>query len=292
MTGSNWKLRSFVASAALVACAGLSTAEAQWFLPVGASPPQEIAQRLLAKGYVLIGPLQRRDTVYLADVNAGSAGRERLVIDAWSGEILQRFVAHRRYARSGSGGYVVEGGEFDSPPPLGPPPMRDFFNGPPGNGNVAYGGPPDTRIPATVGPAAPRLKVKSRPAATSHRPEETKPATAALPPAQSPPGADANGSQPSGPPAPAGAPGSSQQPSAPANAEASPPPSPSPEPEKGATKPNAPPAPVPAVAETQPKDASRPAAATPPSAPAPVAKPAAKHDEKSRVNDVPVNPLD
>ena len=67
--------------------------EAQWFPPIGAASPHEIAERLRAEGFVLIGPLRRNDTVYLADVNAGPAGRERLVIDAWSGEVLQRFVS-------------------------------------------------------------------------------------------------------------------------------------------------------------------------------------------------------
>ena len=68
----------------------------QWFPPFGAASPREIVERLRAEGYVLVGPLRRNDTVYLADVIGGPAGRERLVIDAWSGEILQRFVARPR----------------------------------------------------------------------------------------------------------------------------------------------------------------------------------------------------
>jgi hypothetical protein len=141
----NGRLRSSgvrAAFAAVLMFASVPAVKAQWFPPIGAAPPAEIAQRLRAEGYAAIGPLIRRDTVYLADVH-GPAGRERLVIDAWSGEILQRFVARDRYRRPGSAApYVVEGGEFSMPPPLGPPPARDFVNG----GGFAYGG------PATVGP--------------------------------------------------------------------------------------------------------------------------------------------
>jgi len=111
MIGPNGKMRVFTTRAALAAftaLAGVSTAGAQWFPPIGAAAPREIVERLRADGYVLIGPLQRRETVYLADVNAGRAGHERLVIDAWSGAILQRFVYRPRYARPGSGGFVVE----------------------------------------------------------------------------------------------------------------------------------------------------------------------------------------
>src|SRR5271165_2142547 len=191
MTDSNRKLRRLSARAGLAALLGIaaiSGARAQFFAPMGAVTPGEIAQRLQAEGFVLTGPLRRNDTVYIADVNAGPEGRERLVIDAWSGEILQRFVPRQRSWRPGVGGpYVVERGEFDSPPPLGPPPMRDFTMGP-GGGNFAYGGPPDARIPSDIGPvyppeAAPRTRMRSKPAAR-HKPVESKPAITAAPPAQ------------------------------------------------------------------------------------------------------------
>ena len=133
-------LRPLAVLAGLAAFAAVGGANAQWFPPMGAASPGEIAQRLRAQGFVLMGPLRRNETVYLADVNAGASGHERLVIDAWSGEVLQRFVARPRTRSPGAaGGYVIERGEFDSPPPLGPPP-RDFFFGS-GGGGVAYGGP-------------------------------------------------------------------------------------------------------------------------------------------------------
>ena len=195
MAASNATLRRLLAPLALAALPTLAAATAanaqwfpppsaaspyeyvQWFPPIGAASPQEIAQRLRAEGFVLVGPLRRNDTVYLVDVNGGPAGRERLVIDAWSGEILQRFVARSPYPRPGvGGGYVIERGEFDSPPPLAPPPARDFFVGPGGNGSVAYGGPANARIPETVGPVGPferppRTRVR-KPAASRHAPAE------------------------------------------------------------------------------------------------------------------------
>ena len=57
--------------AVVTALALVPSAEAQWFLPFGAAPPAEIVNRLRAKGYVLARPLERRDTVYLADVVRG-----------------------------------------------------------------------------------------------------------------------------------------------------------------------------------------------------------------------------
>ena len=135
MAGIYRRLRYLAAGSAfgaMTAFALVPSADAQW-LPFGAAPPREIVQRLRAEGYVLVGPLRRRDTVYLADVVGGPVGRERLVIDAWSGEILQRFVARSR-------GFVPEGGEFSEPPPLGPPPPRDFREGNYGYGAGAQGG--------------------------------------------------------------------------------------------------------------------------------------------------------
>ena len=245
------------------AYAASGSAQAQWLPPLGAAPPGEIVQRLSAQGYVLIGPLRRNQTVYLADAN-GPGGRERLVIDAWSGEILQRFVARPRSANPAvRGGYLVEGGEFSAPPPLGPPPARDFFPGP----GYAYGAPSDVPGPSTVGPVGPpesqpRPK-RPRPAATPHKPGETKPATASAPSEQAakPP---QSGVGAPGAPAPAGG------------------------------------APTPSSAPTPAAESSVPAAPAPPPAqpvaPAPQAAteapPAGKAEDKPKVNDVPVNPLE
>jgi hypothetical protein len=293
MAGSHWRSQPLAARALLV---GLTTfaavygVRAQWFPPMGAASPGEIAERLRAQGFALIGPLRRNDTVYLADVNAGAAGRERLVIDAWSGEVLQRFVTRPRPGRPGAaGGFVIERGEFDMPPPLAPPPARDFFFGS-GGGGVAYGGPPGAPVEAT-----PRMRGNPRPAAIRRKPAESNPAVTAAPPvepATSPGGgADAAAKDNSGGIAPpnAAAPtaatssGASQL-GAPAKPDASPTQTPpaAPKPEGAAAPPD--------VAQTQAKGEPQPARIEPPAA-APLA-PATKPSGKSKVNDVPVNPLE
>ncbi len=167
MASLNGFLRALGLRAAFGAAAAFSVvaaADAQWFPPLGAAPPGEIVERLQAEGYVLIQPLRRNGTVYLADVRAGTGGHERLVLDAWSGEILQRFVARPRIGRSGSETYFVEGGEFSSPPPLGPPPARDFF---------AYGGPPDAQ-PPPLGPVGRPERRQGRRSNRGRRPPVTR----------------------------------------------------------------------------------------------------------------------
>jgi len=175
--------RSLTPRLALAGLAALimgSAAQAQFLPPVGAAPPREIVERLRANGYYLVGPLRRRDTVYLADVAGADGGRERLVIDAWSGEILQRFVARPPGWRPGfRGGYVLQGGEFYGPPPLGPPPRQDFLASP----RYVYGEPLEERERAPTRPRShPRAKPKQRPAAAAlTRPSEPAQAQPANP---------------------------------------------------------------------------------------------------------------
>ena len=295
MTHSRRTLRLLAMRAMLGALAilAVSGAVAQWFPPVGAASPAEIAERLRAQGYALTGPLLRKDTIYLTDVTVGPGGHERLVIDAWSGEILQRFVGRPGAWKQGAGGYVIERGEFDSPPPLAPPPARDFFYGQ-GGGNFAYGEPPGARIPEAVGPAGPpeaKSKAKPRPAGAIRKPADSKPATAAVSPGQQAAPPAAGGSQPANdnpggaapPPAAAGA-SAAAPPSAPA-AKLDAPSSPA----SGAAQPQgtAPQAPPSAsMAQTQRKEVAPPARSEPASAPAP------RSTDKSKVNDIPVNPLE
>jgi hypothetical protein len=303
MAGSHWSLRRVAACAALAGFAAFATvsgANAQWFPPMGAASPGEIAQRLRAQGFVLMGPLRRNETVYLADVNAGASGHERLVIDAWSGEVLQRFVSRPRTRSPGAvGGYVIERGEFDSPPPLGPPPARDFFFGSSGSG-VAYGGPRGAPVEAT-----PRTRVNPRPASIRRNPAESKPAVTAAPPVQpsTPPAGGGNaeakdnpgGIAPHNAAAPTGAPSpgaQASQPGAPAKPDASPaesPPAAAPDQLKQ-TQPKPEGTGAPNVAQTQTKGEPQPAHLEPPAAPA--LAPATKPGGKSKVNDIPVNPLE
>jgi hypothetical protein len=77
----------------LVVIATVPPALAQWAPPLGGPSPVQIELSLEAQGYGLIAPLVRRPGVYLADVNAGPAGYQRLILDARSGQILERFVA-------------------------------------------------------------------------------------------------------------------------------------------------------------------------------------------------------
>jgi hypothetical protein len=78
---------------ALITVASIPSAAAQWAPPWGVAFPGEVERSLEAQGYVLTAPLMRRPGVYLADVSAGPAGHQRLIIDARSGQILERFPA-------------------------------------------------------------------------------------------------------------------------------------------------------------------------------------------------------
>ena len=95
-TGMNGSLRHCLASSALgglVAFAFIPAATAQWMAPWRAASPGEIERSLEAQGYGLIAPLVRRPGIYPADLSAGPTDRQRLVIDARSGRILERFIA-------------------------------------------------------------------------------------------------------------------------------------------------------------------------------------------------------
>ena len=76
----------------LIALTFVPAASAQWLPPPWrAAFPGEIARNLEARGYVLTAPLQRRPGIYIADVTAGPAGYQRLIVDARSGQILESF---------------------------------------------------------------------------------------------------------------------------------------------------------------------------------------------------------
>jgi hypothetical protein len=136
---------------ALIAVAFVSTATAQWMPPWGAAFPGEIERNLEAQGYVLTAPLMRRPGVYLADVSAGPAGHQRLIIDARSGQILEHFTAP---SRNWGPALAARDGEFGEPGGVGPP-LGPGFAGPPAaaaTARSAYGGPANVHIPAAVSP--------------------------------------------------------------------------------------------------------------------------------------------
>ena len=90
----------------------------------------------------------RRPGVYLADVSAGPAGHQRLIIDARSGQILERFPAP---GRNWGPALAARDEEFGEPQSGVGPPLGPGFAGPPA-ARSAYGGPANVHIPAAVSP--------------------------------------------------------------------------------------------------------------------------------------------
>jgi hypothetical protein len=114
-----------VAIGGLVAFAPVPVARAQWLPPWGGASAGEIERSLEAQGYGLIAPLVRRPGVYLADVRAGPAGYQRLIVDARSGQILERFVAPGRMW----GPALAGRDEFGQPLPSVGSPWSPGFSG-------------------------------------------------------------------------------------------------------------------------------------------------------------------
>jgi hypothetical protein len=249
------------AAAAFVLLAAPTAAQAQGFFFLFGNPsPYEIERRLTAAGYVLSGPLTMRGDVYLADVVVRGEGPERLVIDAQSGRILERYRVRADRWR-----------EAEAPPPSGWGDDPRQWDGP--RPPAAIG--PDVAPPGAFEPTKPNVletpKAKSKAA-------ETKPK--ATP--KSAPVADVNNPPPAAVvPAPAVTTRAAPSSASPAAAPLSPSPAPS-----AAAAP-----PTPASSSSPPPlqaaKADAPSVAKPPS-PAPAAAPA----KSKAVNDIPVTPLD
>ena len=182
-TRMNGSLRFCLAGLAiggLIAFAYVPTATAQWMPPWGAAFPSEIERSLEAQGYVLTGPLMRRPGVYLADVS-GPAGHQRLIIDARSGQILERFTAA---GRSWGPALAARGDDFGEPAPpgVGGPPLNGESPRPPGSARAAKpssGAATGVHIPAAIslyGPgAAPDVtRSKTKVASIEHKIPGTK----------------------------------------------------------------------------------------------------------------------
>jgi hypothetical protein len=89
--------------AASVLSLGATSAKAQFLFNWDRTvPPMEVERMVEASGYRLTGPVMRRGPVYLANVLGRDNDRERLVIDARDGRLLQRYGAEerRQYAAS------------------------------------------------------------------------------------------------------------------------------------------------------------------------------------------------
>jgi hypothetical protein len=179
----------------LIAFAFVPAATAQWLQPPWrAAWPGVIERSLEEQGYVLTAPLIRRPGVYLADVSAGPAGYQRLVIDARSGQILERFAAP---GRVWGPTLASRGDEFGGPPSpgMGGPPLSGEFSGPPAPAPVAkpaHGGPGNVHIPAAISPydsgeAPAGAKPKPKSVSTERKLPATRPATPTINPPLPPP---------------------------------------------------------------------------------------------------------
>jgi len=176
-----WAVGGFIASAFVTGAA------AQLAPPWRAVFPGEIARGLEAQGYVLMGPLMRRPGIYLADVSAGPAGYQRLVIDARTGQVLQRFAAPGGVwapmlaARNeGFGGPALT----DGPPPGGEFPGTSTRS----PSKPASGIRGSDHIPAAISPYGSGqtpvgAKPKAKSVVTERKPSATKPIDPPLPPA-------------------------------------------------------------------------------------------------------------
>ena len=169
-------------------------ATAQWQAPPWrfAWPPSEIEWNLNAQGYALTAPLMRRPGIYLADVSAGPGGYQRLIIDARSGRILERFPAA---GRIWAPALASRGDEFGGAPPsgMGGPRSGEFSDAPqPARAAKPAHGAADIHIPEAISPydagAAPASGApKPKSASTTHRPRATKPAAPTINPPLPPP---------------------------------------------------------------------------------------------------------
>jgi hypothetical protein len=211
MNGALCRCLAGSALGGLIAFAFVPAATAQWLQPPWrAAWPGEIERSLEAQGYVLRAPLIRRPGVYLADVSAGPAGYQRLVIDARSGLILERFTAA---GRAWGPALASRGEEFGGLPPagLGGPPPSGEFSGPPKTAPAAkpaYGGQSNVHIPPAISPydggAAPAA-AKPKSVLTERKPPAAKPGAPTINPPLPPPApreaakADGPGSAASGP---------------------------------------------------------------------------------------------
>jgi hypothetical protein len=168
----NGALRRCLAGSALgglIAFSFVPAATAQWLPPPWRTAfPGDIERSLEARGYVLTAPLLRRPGIYIADVSAGPAGYQRLIVDARSGQILQSFPASGRMWGSALASRGDEFGE-PAPPGVGGSPLNGEFSNTPGSARAtkpSSGAPSGVHIPAAIspyGPTAAPLSTKPKP---------------------------------------------------------------------------------------------------------------------------------
>ena len=199
MNGALTRCLAGSALGGLMVFAFVPAAAAQWLAPPWrAAFPGEIARSLEAHGYMLTAPLMRRPGIYLADVSAGPAGYERLIIDARSGQILERFLAAGQVSGQVWGpAFASRGEEFGEPPPPGtggPPLSGELLNEPrhAAPAKKSARGLANIHIPAAISPygegeAPAGAKPKPEPFSTERRPSAARPAAPTFNPPLPPP---------------------------------------------------------------------------------------------------------
>ncbi|HEY1941629.1 MAG TPA: hypothetical protein VGH40_05840 [Roseiarcus sp.] len=121
------------AVAALLALAPAARAQGLFsFFAPSAPSPYDIERRLDRSGYALTGPLKQRGGVWLADVvTAGGRDQQRLVIDAHTGRIIERYrmqpARWRDAPREMDSEESVWGPDSRPPADVDQPPPRDEF---------------------------------------------------------------------------------------------------------------------------------------------------------------------
>jgi hypothetical protein len=154
---------------AFIAIAFIPPAMAQWAPPWGALFAGDIERSLEAQGYVLTAPIMRRPGIYLADVSAGPAGHQRLIIDAGSGQVLERFPAPRRKWGPRLAARDEEFGDpqFDG---VGLPLYRGFSGPDAPVAPMANAAPSNARVPGAFNPygvTGTRAGTKAKPKSTA-----------------------------------------------------------------------------------------------------------------------------
>ncbi len=254
------------AAAALVLLALPMAARAQGFFFLFGSPsPYEIERRLEAAGYALTGPLTLRGDVYLADVVVRGEGPERLVVDAQSGRIIERYRGRADRWR-----------EAAAPPPSAWGDDPRLWNGPRPPAEIG----PDVAPPDAFEPPQPNVLETPKAETPKAKPKtvETKPKWTPKPA----PVANVNNPPPAAVVPPPAATTPAAPPPAVLSSPAVAPASPSPAPSAAAAPASSAPAAPPSIeaAKVDAPSVARP----PPPAPAPA--------KSKAVNDIPVTPLD
>jgi len=293
-------------------------ARAQFFFGIFEPPAVRVAHQLQVEGYDVRGLIRRGD-VYVADVVAPEGDRERLVIDARTSRIVERFpsVATRwREDRSGYGRDREDPDSWDAPrPPLAVQQQRHdevARTDPSARPNVVYGedgmnGPATSTFEVDRPKPRPHV-VKKKPASAAPIAKDgpsAPPATEVVVPTPTPNPATVATTPPNAPAA------ESEKPVAPTAkvpvetpsgaveakpaAEAKPVAEAKPDVELRSVTQTKPAAETSPVTETKPSEAKKPVTETKPVAELKTTAPArAPRPEKKpkAVNDVPVNPLD